>query len=184
MVFAYFDSCIWLSALIRRDSKHPIALSLFEQVKKGNYTILVNHYVLSEILETMKEKLVTHHDVRTNPVIQVLETLTKEKYREFSNTLLKLTNVKLKDPNVMSYQILKPSFDLLFKYFGSIVEEDTCPICRNPKNFIGVDGICESDALHALLALHLNCDIFFTFDKDFLPLINDSIISPMQIKVL
>lgn len=184
MVFAYFDSCIWLSALIRKDSKHHIAVSLFEQVRKGNYIVMVSHFVLSEILVTMKEKLITHHDVRTNPVIEVLESLTKQKYSEFSSTLLKLPNVTLKDPNAMSYQILKPSFDLLFQYFGTIIQENECPICRDPYNFLGVDGIRESDALHALLALHLNCDFFFTFDKDFLPLVNDSTISPMKIKVL
>lgn len=184
MVFAYFDTCIWLSALIRRDSKHRTAVSLFEQVKNGKYTLLVGHHVLSEILETMKEKLVTHHEVRTNPVIQTLEGITKEKYTEFASTLLALTNVKLKDPNTLASQVLNPSFALLFKHFGSIIQETECPICGTAYTFLGVDGICESDALHVLLAWHLNCDFFFTFDKDFLEIAQDSTISPMKIVVL
>jgi hypothetical protein len=132
----------------------------------------------------MKEKLVMHHDVRTNPIVQALESLTKQKYGEFSSTLLALTNVKLKDPNASAYQILNPSFALLFKYFGSLIQENECPVCRMPYNFLGVNGVCESDALHVLLAWHLNCDVFFTFDKDFLELVNDSTVAPMKIRVL
>jgi len=184
MVFAYLDTCVWLSALISGDSNHQTALSVFNDAKQGKYTILVTHHVLCEVLDVLKEKLVTHHKVRTKPSTQVLEELVKEKFGEFSARLLRSINVRIKNPYASAHQISYPTFSLLWKYFGTIAHDNTCPICRNPYNFIKCDTVCESDLLHALLAWNLNCDLFITFDNDFRQLQNESSLLPMIIQVL
>lgn len=184
MVFAYLDTCVWLSALISQDSKHSTALSVFENARRGNYTILVSHHILSEILDVLKSKLVTHSTVRRNPSGQTLEALVKRKYRDFSNTLLQLANVRIKNPNVSTHRVLRPGFSLLYKYFGDVVQYTTCPICRGHYNFIDCESLFEPDALHVLLAWNLNCDLFITFDKDFEQLENESSLSPMTIQIL
>ena len=184
MVFAYFDTCVWLSALISKDSKHATALSVFDEAKDGNYTILVSHHVLCEILDVLKDKLVTHQKVRVSPSRETLEQLVKEKYQEFSAMLLSLTNVRIKNPNASTHQILRPCFSLLYKYFGSVVQDNKCPVCGASYNFIDCDTVYEKDILHALLAWNLNCDIFVTFDNDFRPLASEESLTPMTIRVL
>ena len=184
MVFAYLDTCVWLSALISQDSKHSTALSVFERARRGIYTILVTHHVLSEIFDVLKNKLVTHSTVRANPSAQTLEALVKRKYRNFSNNLLQLANTRIKNPNVSTHRVLRPGFSLLYKYFGDVVQQTTCPICGGHYSFIDCDTIFEPDALHALLAWNLNCDLFITFDKDFEQLKNESSLSPMTIQIL
>lgn len=184
MVFAYLDTCVWLSALISDDPKHSTAISVFNEAKKGNYTILVSHHVLCEIFDVLKDKLVTHQKVRDSPSRETLEQLVKEKYKEFSFRLLSLTNVRIRNPNASTHQVLRPTFSLLYNYLGSVVQNNRCPICGAFYSYIGCDTVYESDVMHALLAWNLNCDIFITFDTDFRPLISEDSLSPMRIKVL
>lgn len=184
MVFAYLDTCVWLSAFIEKDPKHSTAIAVLDGARNGKYTILVSHHVLCEILDALKDKLVTHQKVRNNPSTETLEQFVKEKYRELSVTLLSLTNVRIKNPNVASHQVFRSSFSLLYNYFGGIKQDNKCPICKNFYNFIDCDTVYEKDVIHALLAWNLNCDTFITFDNDFRQLVGEETLSPMTIDVL
>jgi predicted nucleic acid-binding protein len=179
MVFAYFDTCVWLSAFSSKDLNHDKAVKLFERVKEGQYVVLVSHHVLNEILDVLKKRAVI-----TAREEQKAEELTREKYREFSRVLLTLINVRIKNPYVSTHQVLRRSFSLLCRYMKGISHSDTCPICGTEYNYVNSDTIFEGDALHVLIAWNLNCDIFFTFDKDFKQLIDDNSLRPMQVKIL
>jgi hypothetical protein len=170
--------------IARADPKHDVAVSVLDNARQSRYTILVTHHVLSEILDVLKNKLVTHQRVRIHPSTQTLEGLVKGKFKEFSVRLLGLTNVRIKNPHVSTHEVLRPSFSLLYKYFGMIKQDSECPICGSQYDFIKCDTVYEDDALHALLAWNLNCDLFITFDKDFLQLKNEGSLSPMTIQVL
>lgn len=183
MVFVYLDTCVWLSALISRDPKHKTAISILERARAGTYTILVTHHVLNEIFDVLKKKLVTHQSVRNNPTAETLEALVKQKYREFCSELLQLPNIRIKNPNVSTHQVLRPSFSLLYRYLGDVKQHDECPICCNPYDYLECDTIFERDALHVFLAWNLNCDLFVTFDADFEQIRNDTALVPMNIQV-
>lgn len=179
MVFAYFDTCIWLSAFFSKDTNHKKAVELFQQVEKGQYALLVTHHVLVEIFDVLKKQAA----VATKNQ-QGTEKLTRQMYRKLSKTLLKLKNVRIKNPHVQTHDVFRPSFSLLYKYLGRIAVTNKCPICSSTFNFVSLDTIFEGDALHVLLAWNLNCDIFITFDKDFKQLEKEPSLSPMKIEVL
>jgi predicted nucleic acid-binding protein len=183
MVLAYLDTCVWLSALYKRHPKHNIALSIFNEARKGNYTIFVTHHVLSEVFDVLKKKMVTSQKVRSTLSASTLEKLVKAKYAEFGKTILALTSVRFRNPYASTNQVFYPSFVLLNKYFGKIKQENKCPICDNTYKYIECDTIYEGDALHVLLAFSLNCDVFITFDDDFTQLVGESSLAPMAIKV-
>ena len=179
MVFAYFDTCVWLSALLSRDVNHDKAIELFRQVRAGQYVVIVSHHILNEIIDFLKKQAA----IRTKDEQRAVE-LTKRKYREFSNTLLRMPNVRIKNPHTPTHDILRPSFSLLFKYLKGILHLDKCPICQRDFEYVEPDTIFEGDALHVLLAWNLNCDVFITFDKDFKNLEKEPRLSPMKIKVI
>jgi len=179
MVLAYFDTCVWLSAFFTHDLNHKKALDIFEKVKTDNYTVIVSHHILNEILDVLKREavIVTKDEVKA-------EALTKQTYGRFSQALLRLPNVLIKNPNVSTHNVLRPSFSLLFKYLKGISISNNCPICQGDFTFVESDTIFKDDALHAMLAWALNCDVFLTFDKDFVKLINEPLLNPMRIDVL
>jgi len=178
MVFVYFDTCVWISAFLSRDINHPKAVAAFEKVKHGDYTVLVTHHVLSEILDFLKkEAVVSLKDERK------AELLTREGYAKFSIRLLRMPNVVMKNPNAPIRDIFHRSFLLLFKYLRGMLRRDDCPVCHSAFSFVQPDTIFLSDALHATLAWALNCDLFLTFDKDFSKLANEHLLSPMKIDV-
>lgn len=179
MVFAYFDTCIWLSAFRTKDVNHNKAVDLFQQVKSSRYVVVVTHHVLNEILDVLKNEAViyTKDEVRA-------EQLTRTMYRELSQTLLSLPNVLIKNPNIQTHNIFRPSFSLLYKYLKGIYRSSNCPICHTSFDYVEPDTIFKDDALHAMLAWALNCDVFLTFDKDFQKLAGDSILQPMKVVVL
>ena len=179
MVLAYFDTCVWISAFLTRDTNHRKAVQIFNKVEHGDYIVLVTHHILSEILDFLKKESVvlTKDDLKA-------EALTKSEYSKFSNTLLKLPNIVIKNPNTSARDVLHPSFSLLFKYLRGMHSRSDCPICHGTFNYVGADTIFEGDALHAILAWALNCDVFITFDKDFAKLTSESLLNPMKISVL
>jgi predicted nucleic acid-binding protein len=184
MVFVYLDTCVWISRLISTDQKHNVARSLFEDARREKSIILVSHHVLSEIFDVLKSKLVTTPRVRANPKAQELENIVKRKYRTFSVSLLRLPNVRIKNPNNPSGKIFRNCFSLLFRYLGNVKQKNYCPICKRAYDFIECDSVYEKDVLHALIAWNLNCDRFVTFDKDFKQLENEGSLAPMKIEVL
>lgn len=179
MIFAYLDTCIWLSAFFKRDVNHKKAIEIFRKARNDQYVILITHHVMNEILDVLKTKVA----VKTRNEAAA-EKLVRKKYTEFSTSLLKLRNVRIKNPNASTHQVFRSSFSLLFKYLKGIAQSNTCPICRNPFNYVESDTIFRDDALHVLIAWHLNCDKFLTFDQDFERLENENSLLPMQIEVL
>lgn len=179
MMLAYFDTCVWLSAFLTKDVNHRKAIDLFKQVKDGKYMVIVTHHVLNEIIDTLKTNAV----VKTKNDVQA-ELLTRKIYAEFSRTLLSLPNVRIKNPNVPTHNVFRPSFSLLYKYLRGIQRSNNCPICHTNFEYIEPDTIFRDDALHIILAWALNCDVFITFDSDFEKLLNEPLLQPMKIEVL
>jgi predicted nucleic acid-binding protein len=184
MSLVYLDTCVWLSALNSKHSKHALALEILDKAKKVIYTVFVTHHILAEILDVLKDQMVISKNVRNSPSKQLLEQLVKDKYKSFIKTLLSLVNVRIINPNASTNRVFRPSFSLLYRYFGQIVFDNKCPICKGKYNFIDVDTIYEKDALHALMAWNLNCNIFITFDDDFKQLTREKSLLPMSIQVL
>lgn len=178
MMLAYFDTCVWLSAFFTDDVNHGKATALFQQVKDGKYMVVVTHHVLNEIIDILKAKAV----VKTNDEA-LAEQLTRTIYKDFSRILLSLPNVRIKNPNVPTYNVFRSSFSLLYKYLRGISRSSNCPICRTNFEYIAPDTIFRDDALHAVLAWALNCDVFITFDNDFIKLLNEPLLQPMKIEV-
>jgi len=179
MVFAYLDTCVWLSAFLTNDVNHEKAIEIFQQVKNGKYIVIITHHVLNEIVDVLKREAV----ITVKDEIRA-EQLTKEKYRSLSKVLLSLPNVLIKNPNVPTHNVLRPSFSLLFKYVKGMSRLSKCPICHTNFDYVEPETIFRDDALHAMLAWALNCDIFITFDKDFKKLLNEPLLKPMKIEVL
>jgi predicted nucleic acid-binding protein len=179
MVFAYFDTCVWISAFFSKNSNHAKAVEIFEKVKNGDYIVIVTHHILNETLDVLKREAI----ISTKDEAKA-EVLTKNEYQKFSKVLLRLPNVIIKNPNVSTQHVFRPSFSLLFKYVKGMSSSGSCPICHGAFNFVESDTIYEGDALHAMLAWALNCDVFVTFDKDFMKLVKEPLLSPMKIDVL
>jgi predicted nucleic acid-binding protein len=178
-MLAYFDTCVWLSAFFSNDVNHGKAVDLFKHVKDGKYMVVVTHHILNEILDFLKNETV----IKTDDEVRA-EQLTRAIYNEFSQTLLSLPNVLIKNPNVPTHNVFRPSFSLLYRYLRGISRLNNCPICHTKFEYRAPDTIFRDDALHAMLAWALNCDVFITFDKDFGKLLNEPLLQPMKIEVL
>lgn len=178
MVLAYFDTCVWLSEFFTNNSNHAKAVAIFEKVKNGLYTVIVTHHTLNEILDVLKAQTI----VALRDELKA-ENQTKAMYSRFSQTLLSMPNVIIKNPNIATNGVFRPTFSLLYRYMRGMSSASDCPICHSSFNFVESDTIFRDDALHAMLAWASNCDVFVTFDKDFKQLVNESIIAPMKIDV-
>jgi predicted nucleic acid-binding protein len=178
MVLAYFDTCVWLSEFYTYNLNHAKAVAIFEKVKNGLYTVIVTHHVLNEILDVLKKEAI----VALKDELKA-ESQTKVMYSRFSQILLSMPNVVIKNPNITTDSVFRPSFLLLYKYIRGMSSASNCPICHSSFNFVESDTIDKNDALHAMLAWASNCDLFVTFDKDFQQLVNESLITPMKIDV-
>jgi|GEM_PF-6885650 predicted nucleic acid-binding protein len=179
MPLVYFDTCVWLSAFLTKDVNHEKAVELFQQIRSGKYIVVVTHHVLNEIIDFLKNQAA----ISTKDEAKA-EEVTRANYKELSLVLLKLPNVLIKNPNVSTHNVLRPSFSLLFKYLRGILRSNICPICHTNFEYVEPDTISRDDALHCMLAWALNCDVFITFDKDFRKLSSDPILQPMKIEVL
>jgi predicted nucleic acid-binding protein len=178
---AYLDTCVWLSILFSNDPNHSKAMQVLQDIRNGKYQqTFISHHVLAEIFDVLKKQVAIANP--SNPT--KFQTLTRTKFQGFILRILQLPNVILKNPNASSDLVLRPSFVLLTKYLGTVKKTSNCPVCNSKFSFIEHDAIYEPDALHALVACNLNCDIFITFDKDFIPLKNDPKIAPMSIQVM
>jgi predicted nucleic acid-binding protein len=178
MVLAYFDTCVWLSKFYTYNSNHAKAVAVFEKVKTGLYTVIVTHHILNEILDVLKTEAI----VALKDELRA-ESQTKVMYSRFSQILLSMPNVVIKNPNITTDGVFKPSFSLLYKYIRGMSSAGNCPICHSVFNFVESDTIDKNDALHTMLAWALNCDLFVTFDNDFKQLVHESLIAPMKIDV-
>jgi predicted nucleic acid-binding protein len=179
MALAYLDTCVWLSAFHTKDWNHTKAVEALEKVKNGDYIAIITHHVLNEILDVMKTEAVVSTKNESKA-----EALARQMYGIFSQTLLRLPNVLIKNPHVSAQNVFRPSFSLLFKHLRGMSQSSNCPICRSNFPFVEPDTIFRDDAVHAMLAWLLNCDVFVTFDKDFLKLSNEPLLHPMKIEVV
>lgn len=179
MALTYFDTCVWLSAFFTHNPNHGKAITTFNKIKNDKDTIIVTHHLLNEIFDVLKNQC----NVALKDAGKA-ERETKNLYQQFSGNLMAMPNVIIKNPNISCHNLFTPVFSLLFKYSKGIAFSFNCPICHKRYNYVETDTIFRDDAIHAILAWALNCDIFFTFDKDFYQMSNDPLISPLKINVI
>jgi len=178
-MIVYLDTCVWLSIFFSKDPNHQKGVEILGKIKEGQYVALVTHHVLNEILDVLKTRIAM---IAKNSY--ALQMMIKEKYKEFTTRFLQLPNVRIKNPYADAHKVLRPSFSLLYKYLGELRLLEQCPGCGSSFTFKECDTIYRDDALHVILAWHLNCDAFITFDKDFEQIKDDDSLKPMEIEVL
>lgn len=192
---AYVDTNILVSYALgeEKDERFHVVEKFFADVLKGQYIVVISHFVLSETLHTLR-------NIATNQVYKELKNQCSQ------DDLIKLVNssnfrndvndrsmkafkiiidIITRDPDHFkleeyevpySEKMFEDGLKILSEVFGDFrVYRYRCPKCEA---YLGCDTCgfdCEvvykainaPDVTHALISSYLLCDYFFTMDKYF-----------------
>lgn len=180
----YFDSCVWISALISKDSNHDKALTEIQKIKLNIYNVYISDHLLNEIHDYIKKICIIIQKGKKNTSQVDYKLIVRTMYNDFIAKLLSLPNITFMNPNLSSNMLYQESNLIIKNHIGVIKKDIKCPICKSNYDFWEHDGLYESDIIHALISKELKCGILITFDNDFNTLKTEPNISPLTIQVI
>ena len=154
--------------MFTHDKNHQKALSVFEKIKSGSYVAIVSRHVLAEVLDVLRQKMLTDPAVRsavdpTNTHRNMVQSL----YKQFVTKVLESVNIRIKDTTDPTVAILEDRIRVLTQVCGEVTEQENCPICHSKYRYLEHDCPLRDDVLHAIIADRVGCDQVVTFDQDF-----------------
>lgn len=167
MTTVYLDTSIWLSFGFSKDKNHLKALDIIKKIRSGAYVALISRHVLSEVLDVLKDRAVTHPTVKTSQDPKIHRNLAEAWFKGFMTKILGLPNVRIRDPTTPLVQILKDRQQVLTQVWGNFSTSNKCPICHSAFNFLEYHCPARDDALHVIIADENHCDLLLAFDEDF-----------------
>jgi predicted nucleic acid-binding protein len=174
----YVDTSVWISALYEAEkSRHIRAKALIEDLRE-RFVIIVSQLVLNEIVDALKHKALSDHNIRKSLVYHVkrggraladpIESHVKRKWAQFGTAFLQLPNVRILSPEFVSLDSLEVVQQILLSSFGHIEMLDFCKTCGAPDfTFLRHIAPYRDDVLHVLVAYQIGCAELFTFDRGF-----------------
>jgi len=174
----YLDTCVWI-AYIRgeEDQKYDAAEKIMLDVKHGKMRIIMTDLVLLEILNVLRKIEGRNFKILSNMLndqerTRYVNQKSSSKFREFVDEITKVPFIHFKKVSGINLQdgILSPSLEFMWKYPGNVRLKRFCRVCKTRKPvpfFSEYKGLGPVDLMHILLAVHLGCEYFITFDRDF-----------------
>lgn len=180
----YFDSCVWISALISKDINHSKANTEIQKIKLNIYNVYISDHLLNEIHDYIKKICILIQKTKKNTSPADYRLTVKTMYDIFIAKLLSLPNITFMNPNISSNILYQESNLIIKNHIGVIRNDIKCPICKGSFDYWKYDGLYESDIIHALISKELKCSTLITFDNDFNTLKTEPNISPLTIQVI
>lgn len=177
---------MWLSYLLGSTHQYfSEAKVLIDEMRADRQKrIIVTCLMLGELLYALRR--ITGKRPTTQTAQDPTQYMIDESYQTYQELMDLLTRAPSnrfllqKCTGIDASQIIDQSLTMVNKYPGRVAVYST----SSGGISSAYKGLSQTDVMHAFLAQKLECQTFYTFDKGFNALKDDSLLIPLDIKVI